>query len=94
MEAWQLRSADLGAPISHWVIEINGANRFLLRPAFVANWQRLRGTSIVPHDTNRNKADPKMGVTSIGSHWKYGRVRLPGPPARSGPWPPRNWCRR
>lgn len=78
MESWQLRSVDLGAPISHWVVEINGANRFLLRPQYVANWLRLRNTSIVPHDTNRNKADPKMGVTSIGSHWKYGRVRLPG----------------
>lgn len=78
MESWQLRSEDIGAPITHWIVEINGANRFLLRPQYVRNWLRLRSTAIIPHDTNRNKADPKMGVTSVGAHWKHGRVRLPG----------------
>jgi hypothetical protein len=33
---------------------------------------------LVPHETGTNKSDPKLGVTALAPHWRYGRVRLPG----------------
>ena len=41
MEEWQERSERLGYPISHWIVEINAAQRFLLAHDFVRRWQAL-----------------------------------------------------
>lgn len=76
-EEWQLHSADRGMPITHWIIEANAAQRFLLQYEFVRQWQRQRRTVIVPHQTNRNKTDPEFGVQSIAPLWRHGLVRLP-----------------
>lgn len=78
MEDWQLRSIQAGAKITHWIVEENAAQRFMLQYDYAKTWLRNNGVTLIPHQTNRNKNDPKIGVTSVGPHWKYGRVRLPG----------------
>lgn len=76
-EEWQQLSRDKGLPITHWIIEANAAQRFLLQYEFVRQWQRERRTIIVPHQTQRNKTDPEFGVQSIAPLWRHGLVRLP-----------------
>jgi hypothetical protein len=76
-EEWQQRSVDLGLPIRHWIIEHNGAQRFLLQYEFVRRWIAQHGTNIIPHTTAVNKNDPKLGVWTIREPWRTGRVRLP-----------------
>lgn len=78
MQDWQTRSERLGWPIKYWVIERNGAQRFLLQYDFVRRWTTLHRTSIVPHDTNRNKHDPDYGVYILREPWRTSRIRLPG----------------
>lgn len=78
MEEWQARSHDLGHPITHWVVEENAAQRFMFQYEHTRRWMRKWGVSIIGHQTQRsNKADPTLGVQSIASHYRYGRVRLP-----------------
>lgn len=84
MEDWQARSVELGWPVSHWIFEQNAAARFFSSADHVKRWASSRSTLIVPHDTNRNKSDPRLGVPSIAQHWKFGRVRLPGRPNDPG----------
>lgn len=78
MEGWQARSVQLGLPITQWIIEKNGAQRFLLQYEHVRRWMQKWRVDIVPHETTLNKADPYYGVKTIAGIWKYGLVRLPG----------------
>ena len=78
MEDWQARSNALHLPIRKWIVERNGAQRFLLQFEHVRRWQAKWKVDIVPHDTAANKADPDYGVKSVAGIWKYGLVRLPG----------------
>lgn len=78
MEEWQARSDRLGWPISRWIVERNGAQRFLLQYDHVRRWMQKWRTDIIPHDTAANKADPDYGVRTLAGIWKYGLVRLPG----------------
>jgi hypothetical protein len=78
------RSEDLGYPISHVVVEVNAAQRFLLAHDFVRRWQALRGVQIVPHTTARNKIDQNLGLEAlIPPVIRSGSVRLP---TLSGNW--------
>jgi hypothetical protein len=78
MEEWQNKSFDVGYPISHWIVEINAAQRFLLAHDFVRKWQALHGVNIVPHTTSRNKLDENLGVEALlPPLWRTGQVRLP-----------------
>ena len=78
MEEWQNRSWDLGYPISHWIVEINAAQRFLLAHDFVRKWQARHHANIVPHTTSRNKLDDNLGVEAmLPPLWRAGSVRLP-----------------
>jgi hypothetical protein len=77
MEDWQQRSVRLGAPISHWIVEINAA-RFLYQHDYVKRWQALHRVALLPHTTHLNRNDKDFGVQTIGPHYRYGRVRLPG----------------
>lgn len=78
MEDWQNRSWDLGYPISHWVVEVNAAQRFLLAHDFVRKWQALQQVMVVPHTTSRNKLDENLGVEALlPTLWRTGQVRLP-----------------
>jgi hypothetical protein len=65
MEQWQERSVDLGYPISHWVVEINAAQRFLLAHDFVRKWQSMWRVNVVQHTTSRNKLDEALGVEAL-----------------------------
>jgi hypothetical protein len=78
METWQNRSFEMGYPISHWVVEVNAAQRFLLAHDFVRKWQALHGVNVVPHTTSRNKLDENLGVQALlPPLWRAGQIRLP-----------------
>ena len=77
MEDWQVRSQTV-APISHWIVEANAAQRFILQYDHARRWQAKWGVDVIAHQTHRNKSDPEYGVQALGPHWRWGRVRLPG----------------
>jgi hypothetical protein len=78
MEQWQNRSYDMGYPISHWVVEINAAQRFLLAHDFVRKWQAINRVNVVPHTTHRNKVDENLGVEALlPPIIRSGAVRFP-----------------
>lgn len=78
MEYWQARSFEMGYPISHWIVEINAAQRFLLAHDFVRKWQALHAVQVIAHTTNRNKLDENLGVEALlPPLWRSGQVRLP-----------------
>ena len=78
METWQNRSFEMGYPISHWVVEVNAAQRFLLAHDFVRKWQALHSVMVVAHTTSRNKLDENLGVEALlPPLWRNGQVRLP-----------------
>lgn len=78
MHEWQQRSVDLGAKISTWVVEANAAQKFMLQYTWFKLWQVRMGVDVIPHQTGRNKSDPKLGVETIGPVYERGRMRLPG----------------
>jgi len=79
MEEWQNLSESLGFPIQYWIVENNAAQRFMLQYDTVKTWRQMRGVEIIPHNTNIiNKTDETLGVTVLQSHYRFGRVRLPG----------------
>lgn len=68
---------ELGIPISHVVVEVNAAQRWLLSQPHVQRWMAMTGVVFVPHTTSVNKADPKFGLESIGDMFRQGAVRIP-----------------
>ena len=76
-EEWQLRSEDLGCRITHWIVEANAAQRFLLQYEHVRRWMTLRRVTITPHQTQRNRSDPEYGIQSLAPLFRHGQVRLP-----------------
>jgi len=78
MEIWQNRSFQMGYPISHWIVEVNAAQRFLLAHDFIRKWQATQQVLIVPHTTSKNKLDENLGVEALlPPLWRMGQVRLP-----------------
>ena len=78
MEEWQNTSFAMGYPISHWIVEINAAQRFLLAHDFIRRWQALHSVNVVPHTTTRNKLDESLGIEAlIPPLWRTGQVRIP-----------------
>ena len=71
------RAIELDAPITHIVVEINAAQRWLLNQPHVQRWSAMTGVSFVPHTTSINKQDPKYGLESIGDLFRQGRIRMP-----------------
>ena len=78
MQEWQFRSKMLNMPITHWIIEANAAQKFILQYEHVKRWRTKWMVDIIPHQTNVNKSDKDYGVWSLAPHYRYGRVRLPG----------------
>ena len=75
---WQITN-DMGRPLTHWIIEANAAQKFILQYDHFKRWASLRGVQLVPHYTHsRNKGDPKYGVQMLAPLWRVGRIRLPG----------------
>lgn len=78
LESWWQAGNDVGRPITHVIVEVNAAQRFLLQYDHAKRWSMTRGVELVGHDTHRNKADANLGVTALGPHYRHGKVRLPG----------------
>ena len=76
IDMWQ-RSIESNAPISHIIVEVNAAQRWLLNQPHVQRWSALTNVSFVPHTTSINKQDPKYGLESIGDLFRQGRIRMP-----------------
>lgn len=77
MEDWQSRSIRLGVPITHWIVEINAAQRFMYQYQHFQDWMRTRGVEVIRHSTGVNKSDPTYGIGTLPQHYKFGRIRLP-----------------
>jgi hypothetical protein len=77
-EEWWQKSADMGRPITHWIVEVNAAQKFILQYDHFKRWSAKRGVELVPHYTSRNKGDPKYGVQMLAPLYRHGRIRLPG----------------
>lgn len=80
LEDWKERAKRLGRPIRWLIIEVNAQQRFLSQYEWFRKWCSANSISSRPHYTGKNKTDPEFGVTTIGTHYRYGRVRLPGTP--------------
>ena len=76
IDLWQ-RSIESDAPISHIIVEVNAAQRWLLNQPHVQRWSAMTNVSFVPHTTSINKQDPKYGLESIGDLFRQGRIRMP-----------------
>jgi hypothetical protein len=70
-------SNELDIPITHVVVEVNAAQRWLLSQPHVQKWSAMTGVSFVPHTTSINKQDPKYGLESIGDLFRQGMIRIP-----------------
>jgi hypothetical protein len=78
MEDWQNRSIAQHYPITHWVVETNAAQRFLLAHDFVRRWQAKHRVNIIPHQTHANKWDERFGIEALlPPLWRSGAVRIP-----------------
>lgn len=79
MPEWQDRSMAMGRPITHWIVEINAAQRFLLAHDYVRRWMAENQVTIIQHTTHRyNKDHAEYGIQSIiPPIWRHGRIRLP-----------------
>jgi len=78
-EDWWQISNDMGRRITHWIVEANAAQKFILQYDHFKRWSSLRGVELIPHYTHsRNKGDPKYGVQMLAPLYRHGRIRLPG----------------
>ncbi len=77
MEDWQERSAALHLPITAWIVEKNGAQRYLLQYEHVKRWMAHHRVRVIPHNTDTNKSDEEFGVQTLKNIYRYGMARLP-----------------
>lgn len=84
MEEWQSRSRQLGYPITHWIVEKVAAFKHLLVYDASKRWAAANQIEIVAHETQVNKNDPKIGVTSVQQAWRLALVDLPSLPHDPG----------
>jgi hypothetical protein len=68
---------EIGIPVTHIVVEVNAAQRWLLQQPHVQRWMQATGIRFVPHTTTINKRDPKYGLESIGDFFRQGKIRIP-----------------
>jgi hypothetical protein len=71
------QSVALGIPITHIIVEVNAAQRWLLQQPHVQRWMEATGVRFLPHTTTINKQDPKYGLESIGDYFRQGKIRIP-----------------
>ena len=77
MQDMWVQSIEQRIDITHVVVEVNAAQRWLLSQPHVQRWSANTGVAFVPHTTSINKQDPKYGLESIGDLFRQGRVRIP-----------------
>ena len=75
---WVERAWHNGYPVSHVIVEVNAAQRFLLAHDFVRKWQTLHQLNVLPHTTSRNKMDENLGIEALLPPLiKSGAIRFP-----------------
>ena len=78
MEEMQQRSHDAGHPIRVWVIEANACQRHLMQYDHFHRWKARWEVEVLPHQTQKNKVDPKLGVRALlPGLYREGMKRLP-----------------
>ena len=77
LEEWWQRASDRRFPLQHVIVEGNAAQKFLLQQSDMRRWMSSRQVTVVSHQTASNKADPRYGVHTIGTPYKYGQISLP-----------------
>jgi len=83
MEELQRRSVASGHPIRVWVLETNAAQRWLLQFDAYRRWRRRwPDVAVLTHETQRNKLDPRYGVSMLSTRYRTGFKRLPNKPAQ------------
>lgn len=84
MDEWQRFSEEIGYPILAWVVEINAAQRHLLKYDFVSRWCRLHKVKIIPHSTGQNKIDPVKGIeVTLPARYQHGNYDIPWKPGET-----------
>lgn len=69
----------LGLRLTHVIVEVNAAQRFLLQYAHIKRWYEMHNIRVLPHTTSVRKLDLDLGVTGLlQPQWEFARVRLPG----------------
>lgn len=80
LEEWWHRAATIHLPFRYVVVEVNVAQKWLLQYDHAKRWATKRGITFVAHTTGVHKTDEKRGIPAVKTHWRSGRVRLPGKP--------------
>jgi len=80
LEEWWCRATEIGLPFRYVVVEVNAAQRWLLQYDHATRWATKRGVTFVQHTTTSRKTDEKLGIPAVKTHWRAGRIRLPGRP--------------
>lgn len=70
-------SDNEGNRVTHVIVEINAAQRWLLAQPHAQRWQSEARVHFIQHTTARNKLDPDYGVETIAPLFREGRVRIP-----------------
>lgn len=81
MQDWQERSRMMGLPISHWIVEKNAAQRYLLVYDHVTRWKSKHSVNVIGHTTgpqHTNTIDSEMGPSILRDWFRHGRIVLPG----------------
>lgn len=79
LEEYRQNYQRLGIRLSHVIVEVNAAQRFLLQYDHARRWQSAHGIAFVSHTTTMKKLDPELGVPGLlPSAYRFGRKRLPG----------------
>ena len=76
LEEWRVR-ALAHAPITHVIVEVNAAQKWLLSQPHVQRYSQTTGLTFLPHMTGLNKRDPEFGFESLGEFFRQGKIRLP-----------------
>ena len=83
MEEWQATSRSLGVPISHWVVEINAAQRFLLQYQHTRRWCGVNGhRDHPPLDAAATRSTTTSGSGPSGTTTSSPGSDSPGSPTR------------
>ena len=79
MHEMQVKSYELGHPIRVWVIEGVSAFKFLFQYEHFRRWRNaFPNVSVIPHETQRNKTDPELGVEALmPNRYRTGMKHLP-----------------
>lgn len=77
MHDWQVRSIEMGIPITHWIVENNAAQRWLLSNDSMRRWRAKYSVNVIPHSTTSRKLDEKYGPWRLRSLYQHAQINLP-----------------